>query len=104
MSTLQHAKLWLVGHAGLAKDALHIHVSLFLFFGVALVLGWKLSSWRPWLVALAAALLCEAWDIHDRIAHGIRLNLWGDWHDIWNTMFWPTMILLLARHTRIFKR
>ena len=104
VSTLQHAKLWLVGHTGLAKDALHIHVALILFFGVALVLGWKLSSWRPWLVVLAAALLCEAWDIRDRIADGVRLNLWGDWHDIWNTMFWPTMILLLARHTRVLRR
>jgi hypothetical protein len=104
VSALQEAKLWLVGHTGLAKDALHIHVALFLFFAVALVLGWKLSSWRPWLVVLAVTLLGEAWDIRDRIAHGIRLNLWGDWHDIWNTMFWPTMILLLARHTRVLRR
>jgi hypothetical protein len=26
----------------------------------------------------------------------------GTGHDIWNTMLWPTVILLLARRTRLF--
>lgn len=101
MSWLQSVKLWLVAHTGLAKDALHIHVALALFFGSALLLGWKVSSWRPWLVVLAAALLGEAWDIRDRLADGIPLNVAGDWHDVWNTLFWPSVILLLARRTRV---
>lgn len=104
MSELQAAKLWLVQHTGLAKDALHIYVALTLFLGVALLFRWRLASWRPWLVVLAAALIGEAWDIHDRIANHIRIDLWGDWHDIWNTMFWPSVILLLARATKVFKR
>ncbi|WP_168727338.1 MULTISPECIES: hypothetical protein [Sphingomonas] len=49
-------------------------------------------------------MLGEAWDIRDRIASGMPLDLWGDWHDIWNTMFWPSVILLLARRTRLFGR
>ncbi|MBA3878828.1 MAG: hypothetical protein C0500_03830 [Sphingobium sp.] len=104
MSWLQSSKLWLIGQTDLAKDALHIYVALGLFFGSALLFGWKLSSWKPWSVVLAAALLGEAWDIRDRIASGMPLDLWGDWHDIWNTMFWPSVILLLARRTRLFGR
>lgn len=104
MSWLQSSKLWLIGQTHLAKDALHIYVALGLFFGSALLFGWKLSSWKPWSVVLAAALLGEAWDIRDRIVGGFAIDLWGDWHDIWNTMFWPSVILLLARRTRLFGR
>jgi hypothetical protein len=100
----QDAKFWLVDQTGLAKDALHVYVALALFFGSALLFGWRLSSWKPWLVVLAAALLGEAWDIRDRIIVGARLDLFGDWHDIWNTLFWPSVILLLARRTRLFGR
>jgi len=59
MSALQETKLWLVGHTGLAKDALHIYVALFLCLGSALAFRWRLSSWKPWLVVLAAALIGE---------------------------------------------
>jgi hypothetical protein len=103
LSALQIAKLWLVAHTGLAKDALHIYVALFLLFGAALALRRPLTSWRPWLVVLAAALIGEAWDIRDRLVKAIPLDFRGDWHDIWNTMFWPTAILLLARYTPVFR-
>ncbi|OYY67940.1 hypothetical protein [Sphingomonas sp. 28-63-12] len=104
MSPFQDMKLWLVGLTGLAKDALHIYVALSLFFGSALLFKWPLTSWRPWLVVLAAALLGEAWDIADLRVISVPLDLGGNWHDIWNTLFWPSMILLLARTTRLFVR
>ena len=44
MSALQTVKLWLVQHMHLAKDALHIYVALTLFFGSALLFGWRLRS------------------------------------------------------------
>ncbi|MEG3123023.1 hypothetical protein [Sphingomonas sp. GB1N7] len=102
MSPLQTAKLWLVQHVHLAKDALHIYVALGLFFGSALLFGWRLRSWRPWLVVLAAALIGEAWDIRDRHLGHISQNYDANLHDIWNTLFWPTVILLLARRTKMF--
>lgn len=102
MSILQAAKLWLIGLTGLSKDALHVYVALILFFGSAMLFKWSPAGWRPWTVVLVAAVVGEAWDIRDRLAGGIAIDLAGDWHDIWNTMFWPSVILLLARTTSLF--
>jgi len=104
MSPLQQAKLWLVEHVHLAKDALHIYVALGLFFGSMLIFRWPLGDGRPWLIVLAAALLGEAWDVRDTIVYGETVHWGANWKDIWNTMFWPSAILLLARYTRVFKR
>ncbi|WP_447727048.1 hypothetical protein [Sphingomonas koreensis] len=101
-SLFQTAKLWLVDSTGLAKDALHIHVGLIVFFAVALIFRWPLRSWKPWAVALVAALAGEAWDIWDTLAEGRRIVPSANWKDLWNTMLWPTAILLLARGTRLF--
>ena len=104
MSPLQATKLWLVEHVHLAKDALHIYVALGLLVGSALVFGWKLASWRPWLVVAAAAVVGEIWDIRDRWVYGVPQQYGANGHDLWNTLFWPTVILLLARRTRLFRR
>ena len=102
MSALQTVKLWLVQHMLLAKDALHIYVALTLFFGSALLFGWRLRSWRPWLIVAAAAVIGELWDISDRHAGHIPQNYGANLHDVWNTLFWPSVILLLARRTKLF--
>ena len=97
-------KEWLVQHVGLAKDALHVYVALTLLFGSALLFGWRLSSWRPWLLVAAAAVAGEIWDMRDRWHGGVAQQPWGNVHDLWNTLFWPSVILLLARWTRLFGR
>jgi hypothetical protein len=104
LSWLQSTKLALIGWTGLSKDALHIYVALALFFGSALLFRWPLKSWKPWAVVLAAALAGEAWDLRDRIVGKVPLEIAGNWHDIWNTLFWPTAIMLLARGTQVFAR
>lgn len=101
-SALQATKLWIVGHVGLAKDALHIYVALTLFIGSAIVFRWKPSSWKPWSVVAAAALAGEAWDLRDSIVYRTRIDLSANWHDIWNTLFWPTVLMMAARWTPIF--
>ena len=102
MSPLQSVKWWIVHHLSLAKDALHIYVALTLFFGAALAFRWSLKSWKPWAVVLAAALLGEAWDLRDSIVYRTPVDLAGNWKDVWNTMFWPTAILILARVSPLF--
>lgn len=93
---LQLFKHYLIEHSGLAKDALHIYAGLLLFIGVRLVWrrrgGWVLG----WLTALAVALLVERMDMRSEY---MDANLQPDsahWHDIWNTMFWPTVLLLVG--------
>jgi hypothetical protein len=104
MSPLQTAKLWLIGHLDLAKDALHIYVGLLLFLGSALAFRWSIRSWKPWAVALAVVVSGEAWDLRDSQVYHTRVDLWANWKDVWNTMFWPTALLLLARFTSLFSR
>lgn len=101
MSALQSVKFWLVHHLDLAKDALHIYVGLILFLGAALAFRWPLRSWKPWAVALAAAVTGEAWDLRDSLVFHTRIDLWGNWKDLWNTLFWPSALVLLARFTSL---
>jgi hypothetical protein len=99
----QQAKLWLIHSAGLEKDALHIYLALILLFGSVWLFRWSLRSWKPFALILVAALIGEVWDIRDGLltrvplAVSVPLSI----HDIWNTMFWPLAILLLARFTRV---
>ena len=102
-SALQAGKLWLAHHVDLTKDALHVYVALILFFGSGALLGWRLSRWRPWLLVLFVALLGETWDIRDSLVYRTPLIFRANLHDIWNTLFWPTVIMLLARHTRVLR-
>ena len=104
MSPLQQTKFFIVDHVHLAKDALHIYVALALFLGSAALFRWPLKSWRPLAVVLAAALIGEAWDLRDSLAYGTRIELGANLKDIVNTLFWPTVLVLLARGTRVLKR
>lgn len=103
-SPFQEGKLWLVDHLGLAKDALHVHIGLILFFSAAILFRWKLSSWKPWAVVATAAILGEILDLRDSAAYKSPIHYSANWHDIWNTLFWPTVLLLLARGTRVLNR
>jgi len=102
MTWFQQSKLALAAHTHLARDALHIHVALILFFGAMLLFRWRATQWKPWLVVLAVVLLGEAWDVRDTLARHGTVHWPAHWQDIWNAMAWPSVILLLARYTRIF--
>jgi hypothetical protein len=104
VSSLQSTKLWIIEATYLGKDALHIYVALVLVFGSASLCKWSLRSWKPLLVVAVAAVAGEAWDIADRALSDISQNYTGNWHDIWNTMFWPMAIMVLARNTSLFTR
>lgn len=102
MSAFQDAKLWIIEHVYLARDALHIYVALGIFFASAVLFGWKIGGARPWLLVLCAALAGEAWDIRDHAISDMKQNYPGNLHDIWNTLFWPSAITLLARYSAVF--
>lgn len=104
MVSLQASKQVIIDLTDLAKDALHVHVGLLVFFAAALLLRWPLNSGKPWAAALFAALAGEVWDLAAAKASGAIPHLAPGWHDVWNTMLWPTIITVLARSTRILSR
>ena len=100
----QEMKTLIVDHVGLAKDALHVYVALIVFLVACRVFRWPASSWKPWLVVLAVALLGEVLDLRNSLAKGYTVRLDYHWTDIWNTMLVPTILVLVARFTNVFER
>lgn len=102
---LQEAKSWLMMHLGLEKDALHVYFALTIVFGCFLLLRWSPRSWKPPLLVLAFAVAGEIWDIRDGMMTSVpwQMSLAASLHDIWNTLFWPVVILVLARRTDLFR-
>jgi len=96
-SAFQSAKHAMMSLIGISKDALHVYVGLGVMLTAALVLKKPLRSPLPWLLALAAALAGELWDGFDDLRALGRLRWDASLHDILNTIFWPTILLLLAR-------
>lgn len=104
MSPFQSAKLELIGLLGLSRDALHIHVGLAAMLGVAALFRLSLMDWRPLAAAVLAALAGELWDLVDHLGAGRSPDWGGNWHDIANTLFWPILLFLVARYTRLLRR
>ena len=82
---------------GISKDALHIHLGIAIFLIAALVFRRSLANWIPWLVLLAFELVNEFIDIFHLHEGTVSFELEGSLKDILNTMFWPTIVLIIAR-------
>lgn len=104
MSDFQATKTWLVELIGLSKDALHIYVGLGVFLIAAILFRVPLRDWRPLAAVFLVAVAGEIWDLFERLAPNEQPRWASNWHDIWNTMFWPTILFLLARAPRLLKR
>jgi hypothetical protein len=101
---LQSIKIVVIEATSLGKDALHVYVGLTVMLAVAILLKRSLADWRPLAAVAAASVAGEVWDLIDTFSHGGRARWPGNWKDIWNTMFWPTILFGLARFTRVLKR
>ena len=101
-STAQAIKLAIVSATGLSKDALHIYVGLTTQLTAAAILRRRLRSTIPWVMVLILAVAGEMVDMRDDIA---TLSYWrwrASLHDVLNTIFWPSVLLILARRGIIF--
>ena len=103
MSTFQGYKHELVQIADLSKDALHIYVGLILFLVGAAIAPKGLRSVAALLVVAAAALAGELLDLRDQWHAHEHLKWGASLHDLLNTCFWPLVLWLMARYTRIIK-
>jgi len=104
VSPLQSAKFALIDATGLAKDALHVYVGLAVMLLTAALTKRSLRDWRPLAAVLLVALAGEIWDLAHTVLEGRRPRWPGNWKDVWNTLFWPTALFLLARFTKVLKR
>ena len=87
---------------GISKDALHILLGLAIYLIVVVVFRRPLANWVPWLALLAFEIVNEFMDIfHEGI---MRFELGDSFKDVLNTMFWPTVVLLVARWRRSRER
>ena len=98
MISYQDAKVALVELTHISKDALHIHFGLAIFIAAHLVLRRRVGSVWPWLIVLALCLANETIDVLSNLP---RLPTQGPLpdhlRDIFNTMAWPTLIVLWGR-------
>jgi hypothetical protein len=88
-------KIRLIDAVGLTNDAMHIHASLLILFGSAIVLRRRPDSIWCWLIVLVAELFNEYADLQGQAPGEATID--AAMHDLYNTMFWPTIILLLGR-------
>lgn len=87
----------MVSATGLSKDALHIYLGLAVFLLVATALRKPLRSFVPWAAVVVVALAAELMDLRDNLASLGQWRWSASLHDLANTMFWPTVLMVLAR-------
>ena len=88
-------KVRLIEFVGLTNDAMHIHGSILILFVSAIILRRRPDSILCWIIVLAAELFNEFADLKG-LAPG-EASIDASIHDLYNTMFWPTVILILGR-------
>jgi hypothetical protein len=88
-------KIWLIETVGLTNDALHVHGALLILCVSALVLRRRPDSLWCWSIVLVAELLNEYADLRGAAPGEVAMD--AALHDIYNTMLWPTVILILGR-------
>lgn len=96
-SLFEERKLNIFDATGLDKDALHIYFGLALFLLVRLAWRWRGGWLIAWAAVLAMACGGEWLDMTAEVGRSSIQPDAAHWHDIWNTMFWPTMLLLVGR-------
>lgn len=103
-------KFLVESYTGLEKDALHIHAALLIYLLAMFVFRQNRRSRFPWLAVLAFELVNEALDLRRNYfdwgqpAELTSLNWQESVKDLWNTMLWPTVLLVIGRYTDLFTR
>lgn len=90
-------KASLVAASGLDKDALHIYFGLTLFLIVRMIWRWQGGWLIAWAAVVAMAVGGEWLDLTREVSDAALQPDAEHWHDVWNTMFWPTVLLLIGR-------
>ncbi len=96
-SLYQELKLTILSLLQLSKDAVHIHLGLFVFFLFLLLFRKNPSDLRMVIPVAIVACSMEALDLyHDFQSFGY-FHWRASIHDIINTTFWPVSIVFMAK-------
>jgi hypothetical protein len=101
MSLVQTFKLHVVAATGLSKDALHIYVGFFVLLAAALLFRRSLKSIVPLIAVFVVATLGELLDALDDVSSLGHWRFGASVHDVVNTLFWPVVLCLVLRFTRL---
>ena len=96
LSPFQELKTYIVEITNFARDALHIHAGLAIFFIVAFLHKRNLKSSWAILITLAVAIGAESIDARDDLINYGYWRMDDSLKDIFNTTFWPLLIWLMA--------
>lgn len=102
ITTTQAIKTTIIVATGLSRDALHIYLGLAVLLLAVALLRKPLRSFIPWGVVWVVSILGELLDMRDDFV------VYGYWrwdasvHDVLNSMFWPSVLMLLARYSMFF--
>jgi hypothetical protein len=99
-----HLKDLISQYTGLEKDALHIHAALFIYILAALLFRRSPRSVLPWLVVFGIELANEAHDLWENWYAPLSWSLGEGAKDLWNTMLWPTVLLIAGRYWGWFRQ
>lgn len=88
-------KIWLIDTVGLTNDAMHVHGALLILCVSAILLRRRPDNLWCWLIVFLAELFNEYADLRGAAPGEATID--AALHDIYNTMFWPTLILILGR-------
>lgn len=92
LSIFETTKTLITSITHIQRDALHVHVGLVMFLGMAVVFRGE-RRFRHAFVALAAlTLLGEAFDTINRLSDGKMPGVRDSVKDIFNTLLWPWLL------------
>ena len=94
----------IVFYTGLERDAVHVHAALLLYIAAMGIFRQSRRSRVPWLVVLAVELANEAYDFRHNLDMGSDMAFSLGLKDLWNTMLWPTVLLVVGRYTNWFHK
>lgn len=98
-SFYQALKLQVLASLPLSRDALHIYLGMITYLSAGILLK-KLASWVPVLFVLALAVMMEVLDLRDDLAAYGHFRWYASVHDIVNSIFWPTVIVIVLKALR----
>ena len=89
LSIFETTKTLITSVTHIQRDALHVHVGLVTFLGMAVIFRGERRFRYAWLTLVAVTLLGEAFDTINRLIDGKMPGVRDSAKDVFNTLLWP---------------